>query len=175
MYSSGDPENSKISCIQLNRGLLAHGFLKLVLGRLHAAIRNDQCVCQVPLLQALKWEINQSDLLDGFWVWSEHIATMKTTQRKQQAPSAKPGLNTQDHIQAFLEGGYFNPENEASGNLQCMGSAALAAVARGELDLNALAIIELAARGQDENAKWVGFDKAREIAAAKLAQKGATK
>jgi hypothetical protein len=100
---------------------------------------------------------------------------MKTTARQQKTPSAKPGFKTQDHVAAFLAGGYFDAENEASGQLQCMGSAALAAVARGELDLNALAIIELAARGQDESAKWVGFDKAREIAAAKLAKKGATK
>jgi hypothetical protein len=100
---------------------------------------------------------------------------MKTTPRQPKAPSAKPGLKTQDHVEAFLAGGYFDAENEASGQLQCMGSAALAAVARGELDLNALAIIELAARGQDESAKWVGFDNARQIAAAKLAKKGATK
>lgn len=100
---------------------------------------------------------------------------MKTTLRQQETPSAKPGFKTSDHVKAFLAGRYFDAENEASGQLQCMGSAALAAAARGELDLNALARIELAARGQDERGEWIGFDKARQIAAAKFTKKGATK
>ena len=99
----------------------------------------------------------------------------KTNPRQREATGKKPGLKTEDHVTAFLAGGYFDAENEASGQLQCMGSAALAAAARGELDLNALARIELAARGQDESAKWVGFDKARQIATAKITKNGATK
>ncbi len=135
----------------------------------------NQAVCQGVLLQRLKHKINGAHYLDDFRRWSEHVHTMKARQRQQDAPGTKPGLKTENHVEAFLAGGYFDAENEASGQLQCVGSAALAAVACGELDLNALAIIELAARGQDERAKWVGFEKAREIAVAKLAKKGATK
>jgi len=39
----------------------------------------------------------------------------------------------------------------------------LAAVSRGELDLNQLAREELANRGLDKSGAWVGFDKARVI------------
>lgn len=42
-------------------------------------------------------------------------------------------------------------------------SRVLAAVARGELDLNRLAKEELAARGQDQNGVWVGFSRAADI------------
>ena len=95
------------------------------------------------------------------------------TSKGNAGPEA--GFRTRDHVEAFLAGGYFDADNDASGHLQGMGNTALAAVARGELDLNALARIELACRGHDENGQWVGFDKARQIASAKLAKKGATK
>ena len=95
----------------------------------------------------------------------------KTNPRQREATGKKPGFKTEDHVAAFLAGGYFDAENEASGQLQRMGSAALAAAARGELDLNALARIALAGRGQNERGEWVGFDKARQIASAKLAKK----
>ena len=36
----------------------------------------------------------------------------------------------------------------------------LAAVVRGELDLNLIAKLELANRGQDDHGEWVGFEKA---------------
>ena len=49
------------------------------------------------------------------------------------------------------------------GFIQIAASKVLAAVARGEFDLNRLAREELASRGQDENGTWVGFDRAREI------------
>ena len=49
------------------------------------------------------------------------------------------------------------------GFIQIAASKVLAAVARGELDLNRLAREELAARGQDQNGVWVGFPRAAEI------------
>lgn len=49
------------------------------------------------------------------------------------------------------------------GFIQIAESKVLAAVARGEIDLNRIAREEMAARGLDQQAKWVGFDKAREI------------
>ena len=49
------------------------------------------------------------------------------------------------------------------GFIQTAASKVLAAVARGEIDLNRIAREEMAARGLDQPAKWVGFDKAREI------------
>lgn len=49
------------------------------------------------------------------------------------------------------------------GFIQIAASKVLAAVARGEIDLNRIAREEMASRGLDQNGKWVGFDKAREI------------
>jgi hypothetical protein len=49
------------------------------------------------------------------------------------------------------------------GFIQLATSKVLAAVARGELDLNQLAREELASRGQDTNGVWVGFDRAAEL------------
>jgi len=49
------------------------------------------------------------------------------------------------------------------GFIQIANTKVLAAVARGELDLNRIAREELAARGLDLNGVWVGFEKAREI------------
>jgi hypothetical protein len=49
------------------------------------------------------------------------------------------------------------------GFIQTAMTKVLAAVARGELDLNRLAREELAARGLDQNGVWVGFDKAAKI------------
>jgi hypothetical protein len=49
------------------------------------------------------------------------------------------------------------------GFIQITDTKVLAAVARGELDLNRIAREELAARGLDLNGVWVGFEKAREI------------
>ncbi len=51
------------------------------------------------------------------------------------------------------------------GFIQLADSKILAAVARGELDLNAIARRELANRGLDRSAKWVGFPAAARIAA----------
>lgn len=48
----------------------------------------------------------------------------------------------------------------AAERMQTVETAVLAAVARGEVDLNAIAIAELAARGLDRNGTWVGFKKA---------------
>ena len=49
------------------------------------------------------------------------------------------------------------------GFIQLADAQILAAVARGELDLNRLAREELAARGLDQQGRWVGFEKAAEI------------
>ena len=49
------------------------------------------------------------------------------------------------------------------GFIQIAATKVLAAVARGELDLNRLAREELASRGLDQNGVWVGFDRARQI------------
>lgn len=49
------------------------------------------------------------------------------------------------------------------GFIQIALTKVLAASARGELDLNQLAREELAARGQDKNGVWVGFEQAAEI------------
>lgn len=48
------------------------------------------------------------------------------------------------------------------GHIQCMDTATLCKVARGEVDLNQIAINHLADRGMDENGVWIGFDKAKE-------------
>jgi hypothetical protein len=100
---------------------------------------------------------------------------MQPPRYQLDTPRPEPRFKAEEHVRAFLAGGYLNPENEISGRIQCMGSAALAPAARGELDLNALAIIELAACGLDDTGTWVGFDKARLLASAKLAQKGFTR
>jgi hypothetical protein len=39
----------------------------------------------------------------------------------------------------------------------------LAAVARGEIDLNLIAREEIAARGLDKHGRWVGFERAAQI------------
>lgn len=46
------------------------------------------------------------------------------------------------------------------GFIQTAPTAVLAAVARGEIDLNRIAREELAGRGQDTNGRWVGFERA---------------
>ena len=50
------------------------------------------------------------------------------------------------------------------GFIQTADAKILAAVARGELDLNAVARRELASRGLDQHGTWVGFEKAAQIA-----------
>lgn len=48
-------------------------------------------------------------------------------------------------------------EIDEIGFIQLASNKVLAAVVRGELDLNKLAAKTLASRGYDENEKWVGF------------------
>lgn len=48
------------------------------------------------------------------------------------------------------------------GFIQIAAVKVLAAVARGEIDLNLIAREELASRGLDYYGRWVGFAKARE-------------
>lgn len=49
------------------------------------------------------------------------------------------------------------------GFMQIAPAKVLAAVARGEIDLNRIAREELASRGLGLNSEWVGFRSAREI------------
>ena len=49
------------------------------------------------------------------------------------------------------------------GFIQIADTRVLAAVARGEIDLNRIAREELAARGLGLHGEWVGFQKARQI------------
>ena len=49
------------------------------------------------------------------------------------------------------------------GFIQIAPAKVLAAVARGEIDLNRIAREELASRGLGLNGEWVGFEKARRI------------
>ena len=49
------------------------------------------------------------------------------------------------------------------GFIQIADAKVLAAVARGEIDLNRIAREELAARGLGLNGEWVGFQKSRTI------------
>ena len=49
------------------------------------------------------------------------------------------------------------------GFIQIAMTKVLAAVARGELDLNRLAKEELAARGLDDKGVWIGFDRAKKL------------
>lgn len=56
-----------------------------------------------------------------------------------------------------------NHEENVAGYLQGMNGAALAAVARGEIDIMQVVSQELASRGLDMQGNWVGFDKAAKI------------
>lgn len=53
--------------------------------------------------------------------------------------------------------------NDELGFIQTAPTALLVAVARGELDIQHLARVELASRGLDRDGVWVGFQLAREI------------
>ena len=48
------------------------------------------------------------------------------------------------------------------GGIQLLNNDVLTAVARGDLDLNQIALNHLAGRGLDENGAWIGFEKAKE-------------
>lgn len=47
------------------------------------------------------------------------------------------------------------------GDIHCLSTDVLAGVAKGEIDLNQIAINHLAGRGLDENGQWIGFDEAQ--------------
>ncbi|OHC66983.1 MAG: hypothetical protein A3H93_18140 [Rhodocyclales bacterium RIFCSPLOWO2_02_FULL_63_24] len=49
------------------------------------------------------------------------------------------------------------------GFIQLADVEVLAAVARGEIDLNQIAREELASRGLDDRGRWVGFERARPV------------
>ena len=55
------------------------------------------------------------------------------------------------------------PTNDEMLSIQILPLSVLIAAANKQLDLNALACIELASRGMDANGKWVWFAKAKEI------------
>ena len=64
----------------------------------------------------------------------------------------------------------YTPINEGTGFtvddlgfIQIADPKVLVAVARGDLDLNAVARRELASRGLDHTGMWVGFEQATEI------------
>jgi hypothetical protein len=52
---------------------------------------------------------------------------------------------------------------EAFGAMQLLSSTVLAAAARGDIDLNAIASWMLASRGQDAACAWVGFPEAERL------------
>ena len=52
---------------------------------------------------------------------------------------------------------------ETFGAMQLLSSTVLAAAARGEVDLNAIANWMLASRGQDAACAWVGFPEAERL------------
>jgi hypothetical protein len=58
---------------------------------------------------------------------------------------------------------------ELAGFLQCAPTAALAAAARGELDIQALVKAELQSRGLDAQGRWIGFPAANKLWGQKLA------
>ena len=55
------------------------------------------------------------------------------------------------------------PTHDEILSIQVLPISVLIAAANQQLDLNALAREELAARGLDSNGKWVGFNKARAL------------
>lgn len=56
-----------------------------------------------------------------------------------------------------------NTLDPTEGYIQTIPTAVLAAAARGEIDLNHLAKLELACRGLDLNGKWIGFEQAGKL------------
>lgn len=54
-------------------------------------------------------------------------------------------------------------DRAAAEHLQMFPTAVIAAAARGELDMNAMARAELAARGLDQQGEWVGFEAAKKL------------
>lgn len=52
---------------------------------------------------------------------------------------------------------YMKNIQESLGALQLLPNDVLAAVARGELDLNLFAVKELSSRGYNDRGEWVGF------------------
>lgn len=53
-------------------------------------------------------------------------------------------------------------DEEIFGQIQTLDTNLLTRVVRCEIDLNQLAVLELASRGLDEYGQWIGFDKAKE-------------
>ena len=70
-------------------------------------------------------------------------------------------MKTKRNKEQYTTGGRFTVDE--IGFIQLAAAKVLAAVARGEIDLNRIAREELASRGIGLNVEWVGFEKAREI------------
>ncbi len=77
----------------------------------------------------------------------EHLSEKNNTTEKALAELAN---NDDDTIETF-------------GAMQLLSSTVLAAAARGEVDLNAIASWMLASRGQDATCAWVGFPEAERL------------
>lgn len=57
---------------------------------------------------------------------------------------------------------FTDEQSDEFGGIQILSDATLAKVARGEIDLNQIAINYLAGRGMDENGKCIGFEAAKQ-------------
>jgi len=77
----------------------------------------------------------------------EHLSEKNNTTEKALAKLAD---NDDDTIEAF-------------GAMQLLSSTVLAAAARGEVDLNAIASWMLVSRGQDTSCAWVGCPEAERL------------
>src|SRR4051812_39327784 len=87
--------------------------------------------------------------------------TLAQLQRRERL-NADRGIQTSPALREEIESR--EAATEGLGFIQIAGSDTLARVARGELDLNALARYELACRGLDRDGRWVGFEQAARIA-----------
>ncbi len=119
-----------------------------------------------------KVKAKQITLWDGFTYELRNGQVYSQVMRgsKEMSLVVDPALIAEFHKQMGSTG---EPEPLAYGTaftidqlgfLQIANAEILAAVARGELDLNACARHELAARGLDRSCKWVGFVKAKQLA-----------
>lgn len=84
----------------------------------------------------------------------EHLSEKNNTTEKALAKLAN---NDDDTIEAF-------------GAMQLLSTTVLAAAARGDVDLNAIASWMLACRGQDTTGAWVGFPEAARMHSERLAK-----
>jgi hypothetical protein len=101
-----------------------------------------------------------------FWPWSAYVRSITQQRAEISLPSSQNEAFMQTpstHRRKRMS--YTSNEFTVDeiGFIQIALTKVLAAVARGELDLNRLACEELAARGLDDKGVWVGFDRAKQI------------